>query len=88
MKSFKQILQDKPIYPFDPSPQVSQHLEKHVSDAVRELITQQKDLIDNDPQNSYLESRAQHRFADDLLKLVSSVQRNICEEGKKEGDKQ
>lgn len=76
MKSFKQILQDKPIYPFDPTPHVSQHLEKNCCDAVREFLTQHADLIADDPQNSYLEIRAQRRLMDCLLQSIGSVQKD------------
>jgi hypothetical protein len=45
MISFKQILQDKPIYPFSASPQVYRNLEKEVCAAVREFVQQFKEYL-------------------------------------------
>jgi hypothetical protein len=42
VKSFIQILQDKPIYPFDASPLVSKTLEKSVTDAIIEWLLQKR----------------------------------------------
>lgn len=76
MRYFIRILQDKPIYPLSGSPQVSQHLEKEVSDAVREWLSQFKDKVAELPtvdMGSIDYKAAQSELIKDILAMTGEI---------------
>jgi hypothetical protein len=87
MKFFKGILREKPIYPFDPTPQVSQHLENNVCDAVREFLKDFKDYLP--PADATEHAKGAHDAVDDLLRWISVEDcQNQTIESQKTGDGQ